>query len=134
MSTFVTLQVQTVEAGIKEVKGVFEMHHLKVRSAPGLYLQEQFAVFAANFALGGTLAGDAVPTTPVRLARHDTAEGERAGQGRRTHVGVGSLAGTGLFVKVHGPSIFAGWSLELESRWAVQLPMPSAESSYCGHF
>ncbi|MFN2217078.1 MAG: hypothetical protein ACK2UA_00610, partial [Anaerolineae bacterium] len=40
---------QTIEAGIKEGKGVFEMHHLKVRSAPGLYLQEQFAVFAANF-------------------------------------------------------------------------------------
>jgi hypothetical protein len=40
---------QTIEAGIKEGKGVFEMHHLKVRSEPGLYLQEQFAVFAANF-------------------------------------------------------------------------------------
>ena len=40
---------QTIEAGIKEGKGVFEMHHLKVRSALGLYLQEQFAVFAANF-------------------------------------------------------------------------------------
>jgi hypothetical protein len=43
---------QTIEAGIKEGKGVFEMHHLKVRSAPGLYLQEQFAVFAANFVAG----------------------------------------------------------------------------------
>ncbi len=40
---------QTIEAGIEEGKGVFEMHHLKVRTAPGLYLQEQFAVFAANF-------------------------------------------------------------------------------------
>jgi hypothetical protein len=25
------------------------MHHLKVRSAPAIFLQEQFAVFAANF-------------------------------------------------------------------------------------
>jgi len=40
---------QTVEAGIKEGKGVFQMHHLKVRSAPALWLQEQFAAFAANF-------------------------------------------------------------------------------------
>lgn len=40
---------QTIEAGIKEGKGVFEMHHLKIRSVSGLYLQEQFAVFAANF-------------------------------------------------------------------------------------
>ena len=93
---------QTIEAGIKEGKGVFEMHRLKVRSAPGLYLQEQLAVFAANFALGSALAGNAVPAAPIRLARHDAAEGERAGQGRRTHVGVGLLAGTGLFVKAHG--------------------------------
>jgi len=40
---------QTIEAGIKEGKGVFAMHHLKVRSEAALYLQEHFATFAANF-------------------------------------------------------------------------------------
>lgn len=40
---------QTIEAGIKEGKTIFQMHHLKVRSAPALWLQEQFAAFAANF-------------------------------------------------------------------------------------
>ena len=40
---------QTVEAGIKEGKGVFQMRHLKVRTAPALWLQEQLAAFAANF-------------------------------------------------------------------------------------
>jgi len=40
---------QTIEAGIKEGKGVFQMHHLKVRSLPALALQEAFATFAANF-------------------------------------------------------------------------------------
>ncbi len=40
---------QTIEAGIKEGKQGFQMHHLKVRSQPGLFLQEQMAVFAANF-------------------------------------------------------------------------------------
>jgi hypothetical protein len=40
---------QLIEAGIKEGKNVFAMHHLKVRSAPVIFLQEQFAVFAANF-------------------------------------------------------------------------------------
>ncbi len=40
---------QTIEAGIKEGKSVFHMHHLKVRTAPALWLQEQFAAFAANF-------------------------------------------------------------------------------------
>lgn len=40
---------QTIEAGIKEGKGVFQMHHLKVRSQPALLLQEFLATVAANF-------------------------------------------------------------------------------------
>jgi len=40
---------QTIEAGIKEGKNVFQMHHLKVRSPGGLVIQEEFAAFAANF-------------------------------------------------------------------------------------
>jgi hypothetical protein len=40
---------QTIEAGIKEGKNVFQMHHLKVRSPAGLVIQEEFVVFAANF-------------------------------------------------------------------------------------
>jgi hypothetical protein len=39
---------QTIEAGIKEGKNVFQMHHLKVRSPAGLMIWEEFAVFAAN--------------------------------------------------------------------------------------
>jgi hypothetical protein len=40
---------QDIEAGIKEGKNVFQMHHLKVRSPAGLVIQELFAAFAANF-------------------------------------------------------------------------------------
>jgi len=40
---------QTIEAGIKEGKNVFQMHHLKVRSVAGLAIQEEFTAFAANF-------------------------------------------------------------------------------------
>lgn len=40
---------QTIEAGIKESKQVFYLHHIKVRSEPAIYLQECFVVFAANF-------------------------------------------------------------------------------------
>jgi len=39
---------QLIEAGVKEGKQVFQMHHLKVRSAAGLAIQEEFAVLAAN--------------------------------------------------------------------------------------
>jgi len=40
---------QTIEAGVKEGKQVFQMHHLKVRSPAGPAIQEQFTAFAANF-------------------------------------------------------------------------------------
>ena len=40
---------QTIEAGIKEGKNVFEMYHLKVLSPEALLLQEHMACFAANF-------------------------------------------------------------------------------------
>jgi hypothetical protein len=40
---------QTIEAGNKESKQVFEVHHIKVRSRPAMRLQENFALFAANF-------------------------------------------------------------------------------------
>ncbi len=40
---------QTVEAGIKEEKGVFTLKRHLVRSPIGMQLQEQFALFGANF-------------------------------------------------------------------------------------
>lgn len=40
---------QTIEAGIKEAKGVFTLKRHLVRSPIGMQLQEQFALFGANF-------------------------------------------------------------------------------------
>jgi hypothetical protein len=40
---------QTIEAGIKEEKSVFTLNHHLVRSPIGMQLQEQFALFGANF-------------------------------------------------------------------------------------
>jgi len=40
---------QTIEAGIKQCKGVFTLKRHLVRSPFGMQLQEQFALFAANF-------------------------------------------------------------------------------------
>jgi hypothetical protein len=40
---------QTIEAGIKEGKGVFRLRHPLVHSPIGMLLQEQFGLFAANF-------------------------------------------------------------------------------------
>jgi hypothetical protein len=40
---------QTIEAGIKEAKGVFTLKRHLVRSPIGMQIQEQFALFSANF-------------------------------------------------------------------------------------
>jgi len=40
---------QIIEAGIKESKQVFFLHHFKVRTEAAIYLQERLTLFAANF-------------------------------------------------------------------------------------
>lgn len=46
---------QLIEAGIKETKQVFYLHHIKVRSEPAIFLQERLTLFAANFIRWATL-------------------------------------------------------------------------------
>jgi hypothetical protein len=125
---------QTIEAGIKEGKDVFEMHHLKVRSAPGLYLQEQLAVFAANFVRWAARwlvaqcpqlpSGWADTTQPkvkeqVKVAAHTSAWVHWQEQG--------------CLLRFTDHSLFAGRSLQVERQCAVQLPLPFSESSCFGH-
>jgi hypothetical protein len=126
---------QTIEAGIKEGKGVFEMHHLKVRSAPGLYLQEQFTVFAANFV---RWAAHWLATQCPQLPSgwQDTAQPrvkEQVKVGAHTSAWV-HWQEQGCLLRFTDASVFAGRSFELERRWVVQLPLPFAESSCFGHF
>jgi hypothetical protein len=124
---------QTIEAGIKEGKGVFEMHHLKVRSAPGLCLQEQFAVFAANFVrwaahwlamqcrqlpAGWRNAAQPKVKEQVKVAAHTSAWVSWQEQGC-------------LLMFTHH-SVFAGRSLQVERQWAIQLPLPFSENAHFG--
>jgi hypothetical protein len=126
---------QTIEAGIKEGKGVFEMHHLKVRSAPGLYLQEQFAVFAANFV---RWAAHWLATQCPQLPSgwQDTEQPkvkEQVKVGAHTSAWV-NWQEQGCLLRFTDASVFAGRSLEMERHWSVQLPLPFAESSCLGQF
>jgi hypothetical protein len=116
---------QTIEAGIKEGKQVFQMHHLKVRSEAALFLQEHFAAFAANF---------------VRWAAHwlttqcpQEPEGwqEETLPGVKTQVQV--MAHTSAYVEWYEQgcllrftdhSVFAGRSLQVIRQWAYQLVLP----------
>jgi len=115
---------QTVEAGIKEGKGVFQMHHLKVRAAPALWLQEQFAAFAANFVRWAAhwlstqcfqeperwLAPVAASTkTLVQVAAHTPAD-------------VAWLP-DGCLVRFTHQSLFAGRTIQTGG-WAFQLSLP----------
>jgi hypothetical protein len=122
---------QTIEAGIKEGKGVFEMHHLKVRSVLGLYLQEQFAVFAANFARWAAhWLATQCPQFPAGWS--DTAQPQV-----KEHVKVAAHTSAwvswqeqGCLLTFTDHSVFAGRSLQVERRWAIQLPLPFSENTH----
>lgn len=122
---------QTIEAGIKEGKGVFEMHHLKVRSAPGLYLQEQFAVFAANFVRwAARWLATQCPQLPSGW--QDTTQPkvkEQVKVAAHTSAWV-SWQEQGCLLTFTDHSVFAGRSLQVERHWAVQLPLPFSENAH----
>ena len=122
---------QTIEAGIKEGKNVFQMHHLKVRSPQALLLQEHFACFAANF---------------VRFAALWLTEQQQV---HEPSFGTGSIkqmvqvcAHTSAWVKHVGDvwlltfteqSLFAGFSLQV-GVGAIQLPLPLVHDIHFCHF
>lgn len=125
---------QTIEAGIKEGKDVFEMHHLKVRSAPGLYLQEQLAALAANFVRWAArwLAAQCpqLPSGWDDTARPRVKEQVKVAAHTSAWV---SWQEQGCLLKFTDHSVFAGRSLQVERQWAVQLPLPFSESLCFGH-
>ena len=115
---------QTIEAGIKEMKSVFTLERHLVRSPIGMQLQEQFALFAANFVRWAaawvkdmlrqanpsfTVALDQVKTL-VRVASHARA--------RWVCNGVGHS----LVFDDNGP--FAGTIICLSGQVAFQLILP----------
>lgn len=106
---------QTIVAGIKEGKGVFQMHHLKVRAPHALRLREIFACFAAHWLNQQPSYQPVVETNSVK------------------HI-VQVSAHTSAFVRTDGDvwllmfadqSLYAGHSLHLGSGPA-QLPLPLA--------
>lgn len=121
---------QTIEAGIKEGKNVFQMHHLKVRSAPALRLQEHFAAFAANFVRFAALwlADQHVASLPietssvkhmVQICAHTSAWVQRMGDV--------------WLLMFSEQSFYAGQSLRI-GFGAVQLPLPLFRNVRFCHF
>jgi len=116
---------QTIEAGVKEGKSVFEMHHLKVRSVAGLAIQEEFASFAANlvrWAAAWLYEQRPAPPAPfdrpqpsvkrlVRVAANTTAVVSRQPEGS-------------LLLRFDELSPWKGSQLRIPSGWALQPPLP----------
>jgi hypothetical protein len=115
---------QTIEAGIKETKSVFTLGHHLVRSPIGMQLQEQFALFGANFVRWAaawvkdllhqanhrfTVALSQVKTL-VRIASHARARWVR------------NRVGHSLVFDDNGP--FAGTTIRLSGQVAFQLVLP----------
>jgi hypothetical protein len=122
---------QTIEAGIKEGKNVFTMHHLKVRSAPAIFLQEQFAVFAANFVRwAARWLAEQCPQIPPRWQQtaHPRVK-EQVKVAAHTSAWV-DWQDQGCLLRFTDHSLFAGRSLLVKKQWAVQLPLPFSENAH----
>jgi hypothetical protein len=115
---------QTIEAGIKEGKAVFTLKRHLVRSPIGMQLQEQFALFGANFVRWAA----AWVKDLLRQAPHDfiTALGQvktlvcTVSHARARWVR--NALGHTLIFDERGP--FAGTVISLSGQVAVQLALP----------
>ena len=120
---------QTIEAGIKEGKNVFQLHHLKVRSPEALLLQEHLACFAANFVrFAAAWSVQKAQPTPfstqsvkqmVRVAAHTSAWVQRQGNV--------------WFLTFTEQSCYAGCSLRFGDG-VIQLPLPLFKGIHFSHF
>lgn len=111
---------QTIEAGIKEGKTVFQMHHLKVRSPQALLLQEHFACFAANFV---RFAGLWLTQQQVHSPPFDTRSVKQMVQVCAHTSAWVQHFGDVLLLTFTEQSRFAGYSLRI-GQGAFQLPLP----------
>jgi hypothetical protein len=128
-------QRQTIEAGNKEEKQVFELHHLKVRSRSGILLQEQFVAFAANFVRWATLwLKEDCANAPEGWL--DPAHPHIKEQ---VKVGAQSLAWVswyeqGCMLRFEDHSVFAGRLLKVKKQWSFQPVLPFAKSCFFPYF
>ena len=120
---------QTIEAGIKEGKTVFQMHHLKVRSPQALRLQEQLACFAANFvrfAAHWLAAQHSTHTLSTSSVKHMVQVG--------AHTSAWVLRqGNVWLLRFTQHSFYAGYTLRF-GQGAIQLPLPLLNNFHFSHF
>jgi hypothetical protein len=116
---------QLIEAGNKEAKQVFEIHHLKVRSRPALRLQEHFALFAANFVRFASKwlseQCDQVPNAWKNSAQPHVKEQVKVGAHSPATI---EWLGQDCLVRFDDRSVYAGRSFTVRRQTAIQLALP----------
>jgi hypothetical protein len=119
---------QVLEAGIKENKGVFSMRRPLVRSAYGMQIQEQFALFAANLVRwAAEWAREQIADAPPALARALSAVKTlvRVVAHSRAWL-IETEMGCGLVFDTHSP--FAGAVLCISGQVVFQTVLPFVTS------
>jgi hypothetical protein len=122
---------QTIEAANREEKQVFEVHHLKVRAQPALQLQEQFALFAANFVrFASVWLAEQCPQVPDgwKESTHPQVK-QQVKVGAQTSAYV-SWNGQDCLLRFTFHSVFAGRSLQVRRSWAYQPVLPMMKSCF----
>lgn len=122
---------QTIEAGNKESKQVFEIHHLKVRAPVALQLQEQCALFAANFVrFAAVWLAEQCPQLPEgwRESTHPHVK-QQVKVGAHTSAWVTWLD-QACVLTFEDLSVYAGRSLTVKRSWAFQPVLPFAKSAF----
>ena len=122
---------QTIEAGNKELRQVFEVHRLKVRSAPALQLQEHFALFAANFVRFAShwLAAQCPQIPNGWKNSSQPLVKQQVKVGAHTSAWV-SWIGQDCLLRFTDLSVFAGRSFQIRRCWAFQPVLPFLKSYF----
>lgn len=120
---------QTIEAGIKEGKNVFQMHHLKVRSSQALRLQEHMACFTANFV---RFAADWLVSLPQPKMIPTESIKEMVQAGAHTSAWV-RRQGDVWLLRFTEQSCYTGYFLRF-GKGVAQLPLPLFRSIHFSHF
>jgi hypothetical protein len=122
---------QTIEAGNKELRQVFEVHHLKVRAAPALQLQEHLALFAANFVRFAShwLAAQCPQIPDGWKNSAQPAVKQQVKVGAHTSAWV-SWIDQDCLLRFTDLSVFAGRSFHIRKNWAFQPVLPFLKSYF----
>jgi hypothetical protein len=116
---------QTIEAGVKEGKQVFEMHHLKVRSKPGLAIQEEFAILAANLVRWATVwLSEQAFQSHTPFARRRSSVKQMVRVGANTTALVFEQPEGNLLLRFDELSPLQGLELRIGQGAAFQAPLP----------